>query len=261
VACFSNRGLAAKTWRDLSRVRVLRGEETMITNESEIRIALQAVLVSVLALNGYWGCALMVLFILLPWKPIFAVVGYLAQPVVEWRMHKARDQQGNGLSQIEQELDALIRGSKVAPPAIAPSAAIKTAGPKKPFNSPPVRPVEPFKPNLAGGPGFQPLPATAQNLSATMSIVPVIRQHVRTLPQGVFHNMDLEVEEVKFHGETADAYVRFQSPNVTELVIRQRYALRKSGSQWLVESRQPANGGGRTVPSSLRPGSGPMRLT
>ncbi len=57
----------------------------MITNETEIRIALQAVLVSVLALYGFWGCALVVLVILLPWKPIFAVGGYLAQPVVDWR--------------------------------------------------------------------------------------------------------------------------------------------------------------------------------
>ena len=63
----------------------------MITNEAEIRIALQAVLVSVLALYGFWGCALLVFIILLPWKPIFAVGGYLAQPVVDWRMQKARD--------------------------------------------------------------------------------------------------------------------------------------------------------------------------
>ena len=47
----------------------------MIKNEAEIRIALQAVLVSVLALTGYWGCAVMVLLLLLPWKPIFAVGG------------------------------------------------------------------------------------------------------------------------------------------------------------------------------------------
>lgn len=233
----------------------------MITNETEIRIALQAVLVSVLALNGYWGCAVVVLFILLPWRPIFAVVGYLAQPVVEWRIQKARNRQGKGLAQIEQELDALISGSKVAPPPSATSSAMKSAGPKMPFKSPPVQPKEPFKPVLACGPGLQPLSATAQNLSATLAIVPVIKEHVGTLPQGVFHNMDLEIEQVKFHGETADAYVRFQSPNVTELVIRQRYALRKSGNQWFVESRQPANGGGRTVLTSPRLGSEAMRLT
>jgi len=38
----------------------------MIKNEAEIRIALQAVLVTVLALTGYWGCAMVVMLIMLP---------------------------------------------------------------------------------------------------------------------------------------------------------------------------------------------------
>jgi hypothetical protein len=104
------------------------------------------------------------------------------------------------------------------------------------------------------------MPGTAQNLSATLAIQPVIKNHVRNLPQGVFHNMDLEVEEVKFHGDTAEAYVKFQSPNVAELVIRQRYVLRKSGDHWQVESRQPANGGGKAPPQPLPIGRPPMRL-
>ena len=70
----------------------------MITNEAEIRIALQAVLVTVLALSGYWGCAVVVMFILLPWKPIFAVGCYLAQPLVDWRIQKARDRHEKGIA-------------------------------------------------------------------------------------------------------------------------------------------------------------------
>ena len=145
--------------------------------------------------------------------------------------------------------------------ASAPAAATKTAAPAKPSHPPLPRPLESFKPNLAAGPAFQDMTETAQDLSATLAIPPAIKNHVRNLPQGVFNNMDLEVEEIKFHGDTAEAYVRFQSPNVTELVIRQRYVLRKSGDHWQVESRQPANGAGKAPPHPLPTGRPPMRLT
>jgi hypothetical protein len=102
---------------------------------------------------------------------------------------------------------------------------------------------------------------TIPNLSASLAIRPVIKDHVRNLPQGAFNNMDLEVEEVKFNGDSAEAYVRFQSPNVTELVIRQRYFLRKSADHWQVESRQPANGAGKVLRQAPPTGQSPMRLT
>jgi len=230
----------------------------MITNEAEIRIALQAVLVAVLALSGYWGCAVVVMFILLPWKPIFAVGSYLAQPLVDWRIQKSRDRHEKGIAQIEKELDAILRASK----AKAPGAAARQAAPSRVFSQPPLpRPLESFKPKIAGGPAFHNISESAPDLAATLAIPPAIKNHVRSLPQGVFNNMDLEVEEVKFHGETADAYVRFRSSNVTGLVIRQRYFLRKSGDHWEVESREPANGAGK-APPQYQPADGPqMRLT
>lgn len=231
----------------------------MITNETEIRIALQAVLVSVLVVYGFWGCALVVLFMLLPWKPIFAVGIYLVQPLVDWRIQKAQDRHEKGIAQIEHELDNLLRTPRGTPSA--PAAGTKTAGAGKPPQPPLSRPSDPVKSNLAAGILRHNMPVTAQDLSATMMIPPVIKNHVRSLPQGVFTNMDLEVEEVSFHGDTADACVRFQSPNVTELVIRQRYVLRKSGDQWQVESRQPANGAGKTPSQPLSTDRRSMQIT
>ena len=105
----------------------------------------------------------------------------------------------------------------------------------------------------------QELTLTAQNLSATLAIPPAIKDHVGNLPQGAFSNMDLEVEQVKFHGDTAEAYVKFQSPKVRELAIHQRYLLRKSRGHWEVESRQPANGGSKVPPYSIPPVRQPMR--
>jgi hypothetical protein len=240
----------------------------MITNEAEIRIALQAILVSVLALYGFWGCAFVVLFILLPWRPFLSVGSYLAQPVVDWRVRKARERHERGMAQIEQELDAFLtepRG-KPTPPVAMPKAelgrkpvqpkvevAMKPAQPKAP-------PLETFKPNALDEPSLHELTLTAQNLSATLAIPPAIKDHVRNLPQGAFNNMDLEVEQVKFQGDTAEAYVKFQSPNVKELVIHQRYVLRKSGKQWQVESRQPANGSSNLPPYPVPSWKQPMRL-
>ena len=147
----------------------------MITNEAEIRIALQAVLVSVLALYGFWGCAFMVFIILLPWKPILAVGGYLAQPVVDWRIQKARARHEKGIAQIEQELDAILRPPKQAPNVSRPAAFVKPAAPAKTSYPSLPRPLESFKPKLAAGPAFRNMTETAQDLAATLAIPPAIK--------------------------------------------------------------------------------------
>lgn len=194
----------------------------MITNEAELRVALQTALASVLALEGYWGCALIVIVILLPWKPILAVMEYLAQPIVDWRIQKARDRCGKGTAQIERELDDLLRLPRTLPVDCSHS----------PWGRPRI-----FSKHVLALPG----PATAgtvKDRSATLAVRPAISHHVHNTPQGLFANMQLEVEDVKFQGDRAEAYVKFQSLNVTELIFRQRYVLRKSGDQWKVETRE-----------------------
>ena len=232
----------------------------MITNEAEVRVALQAILVSVLALYGFWGCAFLVFFILLPWRPLLAVGAYLAQPVVDWRIQKARKRHEKGIAQIEQELDAILRAPKGTPRTSPPAAVAKPAISAEPSSPPSPRPLHSFKPKLPADPAFRNLPETVRDLSATLAIPPAIKDHVRNLPQGVFSNMDLEVEEVKFHGETAEADVKFQSPQVRGLAIRQRYILRKSGDHWQVESREPANGAGKAPPPPLPASYASMQL-
>jgi hypothetical protein len=233
----------------------------MIKNEAEIRIALQAVLVTVLALTGYWGCAMVVMLIMLPWEPLFAVGCYLAQPLVDWRLQKARDRPEKGMGQIERELNAILRAPKAGAGGGSPDSTSTPRALVRPSQHCMPRRLESFKPKMAAGPAFHNLPASAQDVAAASAIPSAINHHVRNLPQGVFTNMDLEVEEVKFHGETADAYVRFKSSNVAGLVIRQRYLLRKSGDHWQVESRQPANGASKSPPPYQPMGRPPMRLS
>jgi hypothetical protein len=212
----------------------------MITNEAEIRIALQAALASVLALYGFWGCALVMIVILLPWKPILAAGGYLVQPVVDWHIDKALD-----------------RHEK----AMAENANATNADSSMPSCSPLPSPLESLELNPAAAIEFRDVASNPQKLSGILAIPPAIKQHVGSLPQGVFSNMKLVVERVTFQGDTADAHVRFQSPNVAELVIRQRYVLRKSGDHWQVESLQPANGESTArarLPSAGRPRMHPV---
>jgi len=223
----------------------------MITSETEIRIALQAVLVSVLALYGFWGCAFLVLIILLPWKPFLAVGGYLAQPVVDWRARKAHDRHEKGIAQIEKELDAILAAPKGATAPPAPALTPKAEVRAKPVKPQPSQRLQRFKAEAGQQPTFQELNSTVTDLYTTLGIPPVIKEHVRNLPQGAFSNMDLEIERVKFNGDAAEAYVKFQSPHVKELIIRQRYTLRKSGATWEVESRQPANGGSKIPTYSI----------
>jgi len=233
----------------------------MITNETEIRIALQAVLVSFLALYGFWGCALVVLVVLLPWKPLLAVGGYLAQPVVDWRMRKARERHEGGIAQIEQELDDLLRVAKNGPRTSLPIPPAPAAYSPKPPHSPAVQPMKPFQVIRPSDVAPIEMATTVQDLVASLAIPRAIESHVRNLPQGAFSNMDLEMERVEFHGDNAEAYVKFHSPNVKELVIRQRYVLRKSGEKWQVESRQPANGSGHNPPQAIPGVRQAMRLS
>ena len=42
----------------------------MITNESEIRVALQAMLMCALAFWGFWSCAVVLFILLVPWRTV-----------------------------------------------------------------------------------------------------------------------------------------------------------------------------------------------
>src|ERR1017187_10637841 len=104
-------------------------EENMIKNVAEVRVAVLAILGTVLALNGFVGCALVVLAVLLPWRPVLLVGSYLAQPVVDWRMRKTRKRQETGFGQIELELDTFLGGAtkKVTTPAPLPAGEVEVS--------------------------------------------------------------------------------------------------------------------------------------
>jgi hypothetical protein len=105
--------------------------------------------------------------------------------------------------------------------------------------------LKPPKPPAGDKPSSQELGLPVQELSPTLAVPPAIKDRIRNLLQPDFGDMHLEVEEVKLHGDTAEAYVTFQSPSVKELAIHQRYVLKKARGQWEVDCRQPSNGEGK----------------
>jgi hypothetical protein len=72
-------------------------------------------------------------------------------------------------------------------------------------------------------------------------------------------NMNLEIAEVKFEGETATAEVMFRSKQNSSLAVNVHYNLKRRGDTWEVESTTPATGpggsphGGVTSPATGSP--------
>ena len=84
-----------------------------------------------------------------------------------------------------------------------------------------------------------------------------IETHLKERPNLMMANMDLELQDVKFSGDTADAQVQFRSKQSPSLVVGVSYKLRRVDGRWKVESTSstsgmggsPHGGGGTPAPS------------
>jgi hypothetical protein len=76
------------------------------------------------------------------------------------------------------------------------------------------------------------------------AIQAAIEAHLQQRQNVMLTNMTLEVQDVKFSGETAEAQVNFRSKQAADLVVGVRYVLRRSGDTWKVESTSPTSGMG-----------------
>lgn len=66
-------------------------------------------------------------------------------------------------------------------------------------------------------------------------------------------NMDMEVAEVKFEGETATADVKFRSKQNSSLAVNVHYKLKLRADHWEVESTAPAAGPGGSPHGGVTP--------
>ena len=73
-----------------------------------------------------------------------------------------------------------------------------------------------------------------------------IEAHLKQQPNVVFQNMTVEVGEVAFSGDTAEAQVKFRSKQAPDLAVGVQYKLRRSGNGWKVESTSTTSMPGTT---------------
>ncbi len=81
-------------------------------------------------------------------------------------------------------------------------------------------------------------------LRSRSAVRAAIEEHLRQRPGLVMENMTMQVENVKFSGDTAEARVKFQSKELPQSFVEIRYSLRRSGDHWEVESSSPTSMGG-----------------
>jgi len=82
-----------------------------------------------------------------------------------------------------------------------------------------------------------------------------IEEHLKQQPNVVFQNMTVEVGDVAFSGDTAEAQVKFRSKQAPNLVVGVQYKLRRSGNGWKVESTSTTSMTGTTPHGNT---AGPM---
>jgi hypothetical protein len=78
------------------------------------------------------------------------------------------------------------------------------------------------------------------------AIQEAIEEHLKQQPNVVFQNMTVEVGDVAFSGDTAEARVKFRSKQAPNLAVGVQYKLRRSGNGWKVESTSAASMAGTT---------------
>ena len=84
----------------------------------------------------------------------------------------------------------------------------------------------------------------SQGVQSKASIQTAIEQHLQKQSNLMPSNMSVEVEEVKFDADRADAKVNFRSKQSPGLVVARNYVLKKVGDQWQVESSSSPGGMG-----------------
>ena len=76
------------------------------------------------------------------------------------------------------------------------------------------------------------------------AIQEAIEAHLKKRPSMRLANMSIEIQNVKFTGDTAAAEVRFRSKQSPDLAVGVRYLLRRVGNHWEVQSSSPMSGMG-----------------
>ena len=97
----------------------------------------------------------------------------------------------------------------------------------------------------------------AEELQSKAAIQRAIEAHLQRRPNLVLASMTLEILDVKFAGDTAQAEVEFRSTRSPNLVVGVRYILRRVDNHWHVESSTPSTGMGASPHGDAAPTTPP----
>jgi len=95
--------------------------------------------------------------------------------------------------------------------------------------------------------------AGCKKLDTKGAIQEAIDAHLKQRSDLMMSGMTTEVLDVQFHGDTADADVRFASKQSTSMAVTIRYQLRRAGDHWEVVSSSQAHGGMGKNPHAMPP--------
>jgi len=84
-----------------------------------------------------------------------------------------------------------------------------------------------------------------------------IEEHLKQQSNVVLQNMTVEVGDVTFNGDNAEAQVKFRSKQAPNLAVGMLYKLRRAGNGWQVESTSTAAMPG-TSPHGNTPAPAPL---
>lgn len=95
------------------------------------------------------------------------------------------------------------------------------------------------------------------------AIQEAIERHLQKQSSVLLNNLTVEVGDVKFEGDRANANVKFRSKQSPDVVVGRQYVLRRVGGQWQVESSSSPGGmgnphGGTMPPQPIAPSTAPV---
>ena len=85
------------------------------------------------------------------------------------------------------------------------------------------------------------------------AIQQAIEQHLQKQSSVLSNNMTVEVQDIKFEGDRANADVKFRSKQSPDLVVGRHYILHRVGGQWQVESSSSPGGMGNPHGGAMSP--------
>ena len=84
----------------------------------------------------------------------------------------------------------------------------------------------------------------ADTLHSKEAVKAAIEAHLQQRADVLSGSMTLEVQDVKFSGDTALAQATFRSKNSQQIAVGVNYTLHRAGDHWEVERSTPAGGMG-----------------